>query len=242
MSQNYQSQDVWSRATSVNGYAFDELRSVLQKSIRRGWIEEAVLAAYEFFSSGPEAEEVLWRRLEIIATEDVGFGLMEAPAILEALNAQRLRMVDRGDRWMYSVHAVRLLASAKKDNTTMELATWAQFAVARGERRVDVQDFQVDMHTRRGAAMGRDIVHWWTARRKTREQLDPAQTKWGKYLDDLYMGEKGSWRDRELIRELIDSALAPASPRRRQRCKARPRESWPPGWLPRRVPFQRPRC
>ena len=58
MSQNYQSQDVWSRATSVNGYAFDELRSVLQKSIRRGWVEEAVLAAYEFFSSGAEAEEV----------------------------------------------------------------------------------------------------------------------------------------------------------------------------------------
>jgi replication-associated recombination protein RarA len=190
MSQNYQSQDVWSRATSINGYPFDELRSVLQKSIRRGWVEEAVLAAYEFFSSGPEAEEVLWRRLEIIATEDVGFGLMEAPAILEALNAQRLRMVDRGDRWMYSVHAVRLLATAKKDNTTMELATWAQFAVARGERRVEVQDFQVDMHTRRGAAMGRDVVHWWTQGAKLENRLDPAQTKWGKYLDDLYMGRK----------------------------------------------------
>ncbi len=62
MSQNYQSQDLWSRATSVNGYAFDELRSVLQKSIRRGLVEEAVLAAYEFFLSGAEAEEALWRR------------------------------------------------------------------------------------------------------------------------------------------------------------------------------------
>jgi replication-associated recombination protein RarA len=129
MSQNYQSQDLWSRATSANGYPFDELRSVLQKSIRRGWLEEAVLAAYEFFVSGAEAEELLWRRLEIIATEDVGFGLIEAPAILEALNQQRLRMVDRGDRWMYSVHAVRLLATAKKDNSTMELACWAQFVV-----------------------------------------------------------------------------------------------------------------
>jgi len=106
MSQNYQTQDLWSRATSINGYPFDELRSVLQKSIRRGLVEEAVLAAYEFYSSGAEAEEVLWRRMEIIATEDVGFGLIEAPAILEALNAQRLRMVDRGDRWMYTVHAV----------------------------------------------------------------------------------------------------------------------------------------
>jgi replication-associated recombination protein RarA len=190
MSQNYQSQDVWSRATSVNGYPFDELRSVLQKSIRRGLLEDAVLAAYEFFSSGPEAEEVLWRRLEIIATEDVGFGLIEAPSILEALNAQRLRMADRGDRWMYSVHAVRLLATAKKDNTSMELATWAQFVTARGERKVEVEDYMVDLHTRRGAAMGRDVAHWWNDGAKLRNRLSEEQSPWGKYLEGVYLGTK----------------------------------------------------
>ena len=73
---NYQSQDVWSRTTTANGYSVDELRSVLQKSIRRGWVEDAALAAYELFSHSPETEEVLWRRLEIIATEDVGLGLI----------------------------------------------------------------------------------------------------------------------------------------------------------------------
>lgn len=195
MSQNYQSQDVWSRATSVNGFPFDELRSVLQKSIRRGLIEEAVLAAYEFFSSGPESEEVLWRRLEIIATEDIGFGLIEAPAILEALNQQRLRMLDRGDRWMYSVHAVRLLATAKKDNTSMELATWAQFSTARGERKVVVEDFMVDLHTRRGAAMGRDVKHWWTNGAKLSNKLVEEQSPWGKYLDELYLAPKGEKKD-----------------------------------------------
>jgi len=190
MSQNYQSQDVWSRATSVNGYPFDELRSVLQKSIRRGLLEDAVLAAYEFFSSGPEAEEVLWRRLEIIATEDVGFGLIEAPAILESLNAQRLRMADRGDRWMYSVHAVRLLATAKKDNTSMELATWANFVTARGERKVEVEDYMVDLHTKRGAAMGRDVAHWWNDGAKLRNRLSEEQSPWGRYLERVYLGAK----------------------------------------------------
>jgi replication-associated recombination protein RarA len=190
MSQNYQSQDVWSRATSVNGFAFDELRSVLQKSIRRGLLEEAVLAAFEFFSSGPEAEEVLWRRLEIIATEDVGFGLIEAPAILESLNQQRLRMADRGDRWIYSVHAVRLLATAKKDNTSMELASWAQLATASGERTVVVEDFMVDLHTRRGAAMGRDVKHWLMDGAKLRNKLSEEQTPWGKYLEEHYLGTK----------------------------------------------------
>jgi len=195
MSQNYQTQDLWSRATSINGYPFDELRSVLQKSIRRGLLEEAVLAAYEFYSSGAEAEEVLWRRLEVIATEDVGFGLIEAPAILEALNTQRKRMVDFGDRWMYTVHAVRLLATAKKDNTTMQLATWAQFAVARGERKVEVEDYQVDMHTRRGAALGRDVNHWWTQGAVLKNKLDDSETPWGKYLNELYTEEKGAKGD-----------------------------------------------
>ena len=118
---NYQSQDIWSRTTSINGYGVDELRSVLQKSIRRGWVEDAALAAYELFSSGPETEEILWRRLEIIATEDVGLGLVTAPAIIEALNQQRQRMPDRGDRWIYCAHAVRLLATAQKDNMSMDL-------------------------------------------------------------------------------------------------------------------------
>jgi hypothetical protein len=91
---------------------------------------------------------------------------------------------------MYSVHAVRLLATAKKDNITMQLACWAQFAVSRGERKVDVQDFHVDMHTRRGVAMGRDVVHWWTQGAKLENKLNEAETPWGKYLDDLYMGRK----------------------------------------------------
>ena len=45
VSKNYQSGDVWSRTATVNGFAVDELRSVLQKSIRRGLTEEAALAA-----------------------------------------------------------------------------------------------------------------------------------------------------------------------------------------------------
>lgn len=190
MARNYQSRDLWSRRKSVHGYAMDELRSVLQKSIRRGLMEEAVLAAYEIYSTGPEAEDMLWSRLEIIATEDVGFGLIMAPVILEALNAQRLRMADRGDRWMYSAHAVRILAEAKKDNVTMELATWTQQVVERGERSVRVEDYHLDMHTRRGAKLGHDSWHWWTNGALLQNRLSRKRSPWGKYLTDLYRETK----------------------------------------------------
>lgn len=182
---NYQSQDIWSRTTTANGYSVDELRSVLQKAIRRGWVEEAALAAYELFSSSPETEEVLWRRLEIIATEDVGLGLVTAPAIIEALNRQRLRMNDRGDRWIYCAHAVRLLATAQKDNMSMELAGWTREVVARGERKVEVQDFMIDVHTRRGVSMGRDKKHWWNEGARLENRMDGYDPKWGDYLRKL---------------------------------------------------------
>lgn len=185
MAKNYQSGDVWSRTVTVNGFAVDELRSVLQKSIRRGLVEEAALAAYELFANGLETEEVLWRRLEIIATEDVGLGLVNAPAIIEALYAQASRMVDRGDRWIYCAHAVRLLASAPKDNMSMELAGWTRAVVERGERQPVVEDYMVDVHTRRGAEMGRDVAHWWNEGAQLRNRIPGYDPKWGEYLRKL---------------------------------------------------------
>ncbi len=182
-----QAEDVWSRCQTLNGYPADEIRSVLQKSIRRGLLEEAILAAYEYFITGPEMEELLWRRLEIIASEDVGYGLVDAPVILEAINSQRLRIPPGPDRWIFSAHAVRLLATAKKDRTSMELAAWAQEVTSRGERSVVVHDYQVDYHTRRGAQMGRGRDHWWhSGGAVLLNQIKGLNPKWGDYLKALY--------------------------------------------------------
>jgi replication-associated recombination protein RarA len=185
VSKNYQSGDLWSRAKTVNGFAVDELRSVLQKSIRRGLVEEAALAAYELFANGLETEQLLWRRLEIIATEDVGLGLAYAPAIIEALHAQSTRMPDRGDRWIYCAHAVRLLATAPKDGMSMELAGWTRAVVERGERKPVVEDYMLDLHTRRGAEMGRDAAHWWNQGARLRNRIAGYDAKWGDYLRRL---------------------------------------------------------
>jgi replication-associated recombination protein RarA len=186
MTINYQSSDHWSRSTSVNGYPFDELRSVLQKSIRRGLTEEALLAGYEIYASGRECEEMLWRRLEIIATEDVGSGLPLAPVLIETLYQQQKRMDDPVDRWMYATHAIRLLADAKKDRTTMEMGSWAREVLSRSERKVEVEDYHVDLHTRRGVAMGRGPEHWWSEGARLDNEVDGLNPKYGEYLRRLY--------------------------------------------------------
>ena len=188
MAENYQSQDIWSRTTSLNGYPIDELRSVLQKSIRRGLLEPAMLAGFELYASGPEVEEMLWRRLEIIATEDVGTGLIHGPGIVEACYQQSKRMADDTDRWMYSAHIIRLLVEAKKDRTTMEVANWAKEVLTRGERKIEIEDYHVDLHTRRGVEMGRGTEHWWAGGARLDNQVEGLPTKYGAYLKALYGG------------------------------------------------------
>ncbi|MFC8181313.1 AAA family ATPase [Rhodococcus sp. 14-2470-1b] len=190
MPQPEQNDDIWSRAVTVGGFRVDEVRSVLQKSIRRGLVEEAALAAYELFRTGVQTEELLWRRLEIIAVEDVGAGLPAAPSLLHAMNEQRVRQTTDLERWMYSAHAVKLLASAPKDRSTMELAFWASVQIDSGERSVEILDMHVDHHTRRGVKAGRDTDFWWAAGGyKLVDEIDPDGSPWSAYVRSLLGGD-----------------------------------------------------
>jgi replication-associated recombination protein RarA len=180
-----QHDDTWSRARTVHDLAVDEIRSVLQKSIRRGDVEEAVLAAHELYHTGPEVEDLLWRRLEIIAAEDVGMGMPDAPILIHALNSQRLSIPPTTDRWIFAAHAVRVLAMAPKDRTSTDLAAWASRVVERGERLVEIQDFHVDHHTRRGVELGRGPEFWLEQGGGVlKDELPGLDQRWGDYVRD----------------------------------------------------------
>jgi replication-associated recombination protein RarA len=155
--------DPWTRVQTIHGFWADELVSALQKSIRRGLVENAALVAYEMYASGPECENQVWSRLQIMSVEDVGFGNPSAPVLIHALDGFRQR-ADRqtADRLIYLIHAVRVLALSDKDRTSDEMATWVRHAVDQGEARPDVFDDALDMHTRRGRELGRDYQHWFS--------------------------------------------------------------------------------
>lgn len=155
--------DPWAERQSANGFAADELVSALQKSIRRGMVENAALVAYEMFASGEEFEDKVWSRLEIISVEDVGFGRLDAPMLIHALDDFRRRAErESPDRLIYLIHAVRVLALSAKDRTSDEMTTWVRQAVDRGEARPEIVDDMIDMHTKRGQELGRDFRHWFT--------------------------------------------------------------------------------
>ena len=93
----------------------------------------------------------------VIAVEDVGYGNLDAPILTETLYQQHMRYPrPQHDRFLFAAHAIRVLASGQKDRTTDDMVNWAKHSVAFGERKAEIPDFALDMHTRRGAEMGRD--------------------------------------------------------------------------------------
>jgi replication-associated recombination protein RarA len=153
--------DPWVKVKTEHDFNADEVISAFQKSIRRGLLENALLLAYEMYSTSPELEEHLWARLSVISAEDVGSGNFFEPVVVNSLYTMHLRVPrTAGDRFLFAAHAVRLLATSPKDRTTDELVNWARLMIdIRGER-PEIPDVAYDMHTRRGQEMGRGLAHF----------------------------------------------------------------------------------
>jgi replication-associated recombination protein RarA len=162
--------DPWVDVKTYHGFPADHVISALQKEIRRGKAENAVLLAYEMIITSPALEDYLWYRLMVIAVEDIGFGAPTAPILLNALY-QTIRGSDRnvGERKLFAVHAVRYLCGCQKDRSSDEMAIWVSRAVALGKAELTIPDYALDMHTAEGQAMGRGRRHFFEEAAK----LDP---------------------------------------------------------------------
>ena len=173
--------DPWQRTTTEHGFPADEVISALQKCMRRGMTENVLLLAWEMFVTSQEMEEMLWSRLCVMAVEDIGFGNLDAPVLLETLYQQHKRYPrPAGDRFLFAAHAVRLLSGSKKDRTTDDMVNWAKHIVGLGERLPEIPDVALDMHTRRGQEMGRDYLFFMSEASKVIPEI---QDKDHRYRD-----------------------------------------------------------
>jgi len=168
----FMSYDPWSNITTRNGISGDLVVSALQKSIRRGLAEEAVTFAYEMYITSEQFEDKLWRRLQAISVEDVGFGDLSAPVLINTLNQMRQNFpYTDGDRPIFFVHAIRYLAAAQKDRTSDNLKNIVKTEFAYG-RTPEIPDFAYDMHTQQGQAMGRDFKHFLAEGSRVENELE----------------------------------------------------------------------
>lgn len=140
---------------TLGGYDVYEVLSVLQKSIRRGLEEDALFWATELYLSG--CREHVWRRLRIIASEDVGLAVPSMVTDIQALyNAWKIST--EGENRLFFVHAVLLLARSPKSRI-VDNALMVYFEGPRPLR--EIPDYALDKHTRRGREMGRGNKHFF---------------------------------------------------------------------------------
>jgi putative ATPase len=96
-----------------DGDSHYDLLSALQKSIRGSSAQGAVLWAAKLYRTGDHS--TLWRRLKIIAVEDVGMAMPQAIQIVESCENGFFATGAPEDR-LFLAHAVVLLATAPKSN------------------------------------------------------------------------------------------------------------------------------
>ena len=143
-----------------NGHACGEASSALQKTIRRGEEREALYWASELDLAG--YGNYVWKRLRIIATEDVGLADPTAALTVRCLYENWLdqRKAEKGDSLntsIFLIHAVLVLARAKKSR----ICDHALMVMYEGEREpLEVPDYALDQHTSRGRQMGRGLDHF----------------------------------------------------------------------------------
>src|SRR5215207_307801 len=122
--------DPWTRVRTLHDFPADEVISSLQKEIRRGNSENAALLAYEMLTTSAELEAYLWGRLQVISVEDVGYGNLNAPVLIETLFQMHSRIPrPRGDRYLMAIHAVRVLSRSEKERGSDDLLNWLKYTV-----------------------------------------------------------------------------------------------------------------
>jgi replication-associated recombination protein RarA len=166
------------------GFLNGEVASALQKAIRRGNEREALFWSSELDLAGFGG--YVWKRLRIIASEDVGLADTQAVIATRVLydNWLEHKKATKESEPLFLIHAVLLLARAEKSGITVH----AWMAFYEGDRQamgMEIPDHALDIHTGRGRQMGRGKAHF----------LEEAGRLENETLPDPYFAEGGeAWK------------------------------------------------
>jgi len=141
---------------TVGGYDYYEVVSALQKSIRRGLEDDALFWATELYMS--EYALHAWKRLLVIASEDIGPAMNGASLVVKNLYDMWFENKKSGEAKLWFVHAVLVLVRAPKTRI-VDHATIVFFEGKREHR--EIPDWALDIHTSSGRFLGRGYEHFF---------------------------------------------------------------------------------
>jgi len=172
---------------TAKGYEFLEVVSALQKTIRRGLIEDSLYWAFELSEAGYTT--YLWNRLKVIANEDIGIADPLAIVLIHTLSEQyhdfKKDKKREGSARLCLANAILYLCRAKKTRAADDLQGYIRMGREYGTIELkDIPDYALDKHTKKGRKMGRSWDHWFKDGCKMVNE-DKTINKWEKLANDL---------------------------------------------------------
>lgn len=140
-----------------NGYAFDEVASALQKEIRRCKVKESLYWALELFESG--YWHYVFNRLCVIAAEDIGKANFQLVSTVFSVANYVEKLKQPPDPVILSFVVVEM-AKSPKSRENDEVVNLVMIERKEGQR-LEVPEYAIDKHTKRGKAMGKTVEDFW---------------------------------------------------------------------------------
>lgn len=177
-------------ARTAGGHPLDEVTSSLQKSIRRGLEEEALYWALEMAEAG--YGQYLWKRLMVIAAEDIGIADPQALILTYAAWASTKDATSSfskppGMRTEFLGPVILYLARSKKSREGDDFTWFIMERRARGWK-LPIPDFAVDDHTQRGRQLKRGRRFWFEEASKLANMVVIEGNKYAAKVRELFAG------------------------------------------------------
>jgi replication-associated recombination protein RarA len=145
--------------TKKHEYNDDEVKSVIQKTIRRGDEEGAMFFALELAHEGKPSFGWLRNRLKIIAYEDVGLANPDVVLrVSKAIDDMDFLYESNNEEWeMALAYIVLLLCQSPKSRISDHFQVYVKscWEDDSGKLKVDIPDYALDYHTTKGNELGR---------------------------------------------------------------------------------------
>lgn len=162
-----------------NNYDLMEVRSSLQKTIRRGNLEDSLYWAIELYESNFEA--YLIYSLSVIAAEDIGHfnpstyaAINSCLGLWHSLLTERKKKKQRTELRPALGSIIIMMVTSKKTRMADDVWMWGELQRKNGLW-LDIPDVALDEHCRRGKDLGRSSRFWIKQASKIYPKVSPAE-------------------------------------------------------------------
>ena len=150
--------------TKKHQYNDDEVKSVIQKTIRRGDEEGALFFALELAHESKPSFEWLRNRLKIIAYEDIGLAKPDVVLrVSKAIDDMDFLYENNNEEWETSLaYIILLLCRSPKSRIADHFKVYVKscWEDESGRFDIDIPDYALDYHTTKGNKLGRKKHSW----------------------------------------------------------------------------------